>query len=178
MKIIFENNKCSAAVVEKLKSLSNNEIVGHNFDEEIELVESEELTVICSLGYNQAMYDSKAVSDFTYRWIENYNKILVLKSKLQNSKINIIINTESNNAVNNSVANLLINLFESFKDACSILFVRSSIELMANANFARMRFNYTESFTAQNIEKIEKLSALINDKGRCVQIGLILNTSI
>lgn len=177
MKIIIENTTCSTEIAKKMGELIKDQVSIECFeDANFDKVSS--ILVLCSLNCN---YDIKTIDEAVISTFVS-GKIRFARNICQKAKENgisticLIVNFEIKNTINEMIAKIIKDIFEHEKDTFSINVIETNVELMANSNYARMRFGYTERFTQSNIDKIMTICTLIESPHN--HVGVVYNTLI
>ena len=177
MKIIIENMTCSTEIAKKMGEVLKNEVSIECFENVI-LDKVSSMVVLCSLNFNYATntIDEIAVSSAVSSKIYFARNICQKAKEHGISTVCLIVNYEIRNTVNEMIAKIIKDVFEHEKDIFSITVIETNVELMANSNYARMRFGYTERFTKLDIDKIATICSLIESSNN--HIGVVYNTFV
>ncbi len=177
MKIIIENTTCSTEIAKKMGKLFKDQVSIECFEDAgFDNVSS--ILVLCSLNctYDIKTIDEAVVSTFVSSKIHFARNICQKAKENGISTICLVVNFEIKNTINEMIAKIIKDIFEHEKDAFSINVIETNVELMANSNYARMRFGYTECFTQSNIDKITTICTLIESPHN--HFGVVYNTLI
>lgn len=162
MKIIYRKNLFAEEILKKIAELVDRKL---SFEDIEDLSEFSDTVVVAlfsfDIDYDVNNINSKAIAQEIEKWIDYATKMAEYIKSQNIPTLYVVLNCPYDNCLNRAGSEVVENIFEQIKDVSSINFVYTNLHLMENANYARIRFNYTERFDKPNIDIIRKMCNLL-----------------